>query len=100
MYGGYYFPGMYNIVGGNVSIFGGRGASKNCMQQRTSGSDNNSKWECVLSSETNLGGLGYAGQNSTAEGEGSGYYTDRSVEHRDHSDPYGSKLIRYSNFVL
>merc|ERR1712127_885205 len=27
------FPGMYNIAGGNVSIFGGAKASVNCIQQ-------------------------------------------------------------------
>ena len=72
---GYNNPGMYNIVGGNVSIFGGWAAEESCSQQTASGIDFGSKWDCVSSSESALEGLG--------------------------SLRFGnSHHIRYSNFVL
>ena len=64
---------MYNIVGGNVSIFGGYEASKSCMQQTSPETDLDSEWECLSSSKSVLEGLGY--------------YSDGS-----------SMRIRYSNF--
>ena len=72
---GYYHPGIYHIVGGNVSIFSGDKASKHCMQQTVIGDDLGSKWDCVSSSELALEGLGY--------------WEDGS-----------SYIIIYSNFVL
>ena len=68
------FPGMYNIVGGNVSIFGGWSALESCIQQTASGNDLDA-WECLSSSESALEGLGYYGDGSSHE-------------------------IRYSNFVV
>ena len=71
---GFRYPGMYNIVGGNVSIFGGYKASESCIQQTASGNDLDT-WECLSGSETSLEGLGYSGGGS-------------------------SHYIRYSNFVV
>ena len=73
-YSGLYYPGMYNIVGGNVSIFGGNRASESCIQQTASGTDLET-WECLSSSESALEGLGYQSDGS-------------------------STYIRYSNFVV
>ena len=94
MYNGYHFPGMYNIIGGDVSIFAGASASESCMQQSTSGKDLNSKWECVSSSESALEGFDFSV-------EGSGYSSGGSGDD-DVDDWYGraGNLISFSNFVL
>ena len=68
-------PGIYDIVGGDVSIFGGYGAEESCIQQTVSGDNLGIKWKCVPSSKSALEGLGY--------------YPDES-----------SNYIRYSNFVV
>ena len=69
------YPGMYNIAGGNVSIFGGDRALQNCIQQTSSETDLTSEWECLSSSKSALEGLGY-------------------------DDDGSSQYIRYSNFVV
>ena len=73
---GFNRPGMYDIVGGKVSIFGGTGATESCIQQTASGDDLGSEWECLSISESTLEGL---------------------VGYRDLS--YKNEM-RYSNFVL
>ena len=72
---GYYYPGIFNIVGRNVSIFGGHRAADDCIQQTVSGDDRDSQWTCLSSSESVFEGLGYSSDGS-------------------------SEKIRYSNFVL
>jgi len=69
------YPGMYNIAGDNVSIFGGNKASDSCIQQTSPPTNLNSEWKCLSSSESALEGLGYL------------------------TDGYGL-YIRYSNFVV
>ena len=70
----FYNPAMY-IVGGNLSIFGGNGEKKSCIQQTASGDNLGRKWKCVPSSKSALEGLGS--------------YADGS-----------SNYIRYSTFVV
>ena len=57
-YAGYNYPGIYNVVGGDVSIFGGGKAKKSCIQQTASGRSVGEQWQCVPSSESVLEGLG------------------------------------------
>ena len=71
---GYRYPVIYDIVGGDVSIFGGRVAEESCIQQTASADNLGKQWKCVPSSKSALEGLGY---------------TD------DGSNPF-----RYSNFVV
>merc|ERR1712071_55493 len=68
------YPGMYNIAGGNVSIFGGYSALESCIQQTSPATNLNSEWKCLTSSESALEGLG-------------------------HWDDGSSNNIRYANFV-
>jgi len=72
---GFCHPGMYNIAGGNVSIFGGDKALGNCIQQISPTYDLDSEWDCLSSSESALEGLGYFGDGSSGN-------------------------IRYANFVV
>ena len=72
---GYYHPGIYSIVGGDVSVFGGSNAEESCIQQTASGDNLGRKWKCVLSSKSAFEGLGYHYDGSSGD-------------------------IRYSNFVL
>ena len=68
---------MYSVAGGDVSIFGGSLATKNCIQQTASIAryDLASTWNCITSSDSALEGVEYS-QDGT------------------------SIHIRYSNFVL
>ena len=52
-----HFPGMYNVIGGNVSLFGGSIPDESCIQQTTSDDNHDPKWECVSRSESALDGL-------------------------------------------
>ena len=72
---GHVAPGVYGIVGGDVSIFGGIGAGESCIQQTASGDNLDIQWKCVPGSKTVFEGLGHYGDGS-------------------------SNYIRYSNFVL
>ena len=72
---GYYWPGIYGIVGGDVSIFDGYGAEGRCIQQTASGGNLGKHWKCVPWYKTVFEGLGN--------------FRDRS-----------SKYIHYSNFVV
>jgi hypothetical protein len=67
---GYYdhglrYPGMYNIPGGNVSIFGGIRALDSCIQQTSLSTNLASEWDCLSSSESALEGLGYNSDGSS-----------------------------------
>ena len=55
---GYDSPGMYNVVGGDVSIFGGDGTKESCIQQAAPGHSVGKQWQCLPSSESVLEGLG------------------------------------------
>ena len=70
-------PGMYSVAGGDVSIFGGSWATKNCIQQTASiaSYDLASTWNCITSSDSALEGLEYTKDGTSIH-------------------------IRYSNFVL
>jgi len=70
-------PGMYSVAGGDVSIFGGSLATKNCIQQTASIAryDLASTWNCITSSDSALEGLEYSKDGTSIH-------------------------IRYSNFVL
>jgi len=75
-FNGFSRPGMYNIPGDEVSIFGGNHPKESCMQQLQSPMYGLDKpWRCLSSSETTL------------EGFESGASDD-------------SQAIRYSNFVV
>ena len=55
---GYHHPGMYNVVGDDVSIFGGYNTKKSCIQQTAPGHSVGKQWQCVPNSESVLEGLG------------------------------------------
>ena len=54
---GVYHPGIYNIAGGNVSIFGGGQALESCIQQTVTVTELESTWKCWSRSESALEGL-------------------------------------------
>ena len=54
-----YNAGIYDIVGGDVSIFGGHGADRSCIQQTVSDDNIGVHWKCVPSSKSAFEGLGY-----------------------------------------
>ena len=49
--------GIYSVVGGGVSIFGGQQAKENCTQQTASAHSVSKEWQCVPNSKPILEGL-------------------------------------------
>ena len=79
---GYAYIGIYDFVGGDVSIFGGYEAGESCIQQTGFGDNIGVQWTCVPSSKSAFEGLQY--------------FHDRS-----RTVNFGIvSFIRYSNFVL